>query len=174
MLMAQEYYGDDEPKKATPQKQRSHVDIGAPVTAWLVLLFVALALKFLAANAPASNGAYVLFAAIANFILYAPGDVILPLVVGAAIGAEIGKRAGTLRKAQIAGVLNGVYASIVYAIGIIVIYEVLNYGVLDAASAGVALSLGFLLLSWIAIPMAICVLLTVLFATLSYSRKVSP
>jgi hypothetical protein len=172
--MAQEYYGDDEPKKEAKRGQRSHVDIGGPVTAWLALLFVALALKFLTAGVQASGGAYALFAGIANFILYTPGDIILPLVVGAAIGAEIGKRAGTLRKAQLAGVINGVYASVVYAIGIIVIYEVLNYGVLNAAGAGVALSLDFLLLSWIAIPIAICILLTVIFAMLSYSRKVSP
>ncbi len=172
--MAQEYYGDDEPRAAPSQKKQSHVDIGAPVAAWLILLFIALVLKFLISGVFAGNSAYSLLSSIASFILYTPGDIILPLAVGAAIGAEIGKRAGTLRKAQVAGVLNGVYASVIYAIGIIVIYEVLSYGVLNSMVAGVALSLGFLFLSWLAIPMAICIALTVLFSMLSYSRKVGP
>lgn len=171
--MAQEYYGEEEPKIQPTQKKSSHVDIGAPVAAWLALLFVALALKFLTSGAAPSNGVYALFASIANFILYTPGDIILPLVVGAAIGAEIGKRTATLKKAQIAGVLNGIYASVIYSIGIIVIYEVLSYGMLNSVTAGVALTLGFLAIWWIAIPVAICIALTVLFAMLSYSRRVS-
>lgn len=168
--MAREYYGDrngdDEDEK---KKQSVSTNVAGPISAWLVLLFVALAIKFVTSSGGVSSGGISgLLSGASSFILYTPGDIILPLVIGAAIGAEVGIHANSLKKAEISGLMNGVYAAIVYTIGIVVIYEVLS-----AVFASITPSFSFLLTSWIALPIVICVVMSEVFAVLSYSRKVS-
>lgn len=147
-------------------------NIAGPVSVWLLLLFVGLAIQFFVTNPVLVGGGTNQLASwlssASGFILYTPGDIILPLVIGAAIGAEVGLKANSMKKAQKSGLFNGVYASLVYTIAIVVIYEILA-GVLP----NLAPSLGFMLTSWVALPIIICMVLTEIFAVLSYSRKVN-
>ena len=154
-------------------KEGENTNIAGPVTAWIVLIFVAFVVKFFASivSVGASGGSLGVSSAlntISNFILYTPGDIILPLVIGAAIGAEVGIRAKSLRKAEKSGLMNGAYVAVVYTIGIIVIYEVLQ-----TIFPSVTPSFNFLITSWIALPIVICIALSEAFAVLSYSRKVN-
>ena len=169
--MVRQYYGDAPPKEEADEgdnRKSSSTNIAGPISAWLVLLFVALAIRFVTSSASFSSGSLAgLLSSASSFILFSPGDVILPLVIGAAIGAEVGIKANSLKKAERAGVLNGVYAAMVYAIGIIVIYEIIS-----SVFPSVSPSFDFLLTSWIAIPVITCIAVTEAFAILSYSRKV--
>ncbi len=167
--MVSEYYGDKDSEEDKAKKgQAVSTNVAGPISAWLVLLFVALTIKFFTSSAGLGSGIIGMLSSAADFILYAPGDIILPLVIGAAIGAEVGIHSNSLRKAEVSGFMNGIYAAIVYTIGILVIYEVLS-----AVFASVAPSFTFLITSWLAFPILICVALSEAFAVLSYSRKVS-
>lgn len=165
-----EYYGDKGPDDEDKKKKGVSTNVAGPVTAWLVLLFVALAIRVFTSTGTIGSGGSIgsALSAAANFILFTPGDIILPLVIGAAVGAEVGMHADSLRKAELSGLMNGVYAAIVYTIGIVVIYEVLS-----SVFATIAPSVEFLLTSWIALPIAVCVVLSLVFSVLSYSRKVN-
>ncbi|MDE1873941.1 MAG: hypothetical protein KGI04_02365 [Candidatus Micrarchaeota archaeon] len=163
-----EYYGDKEDDDEGKKKQSVSTNIAGPISAWLVLLFVALAIRFATSSLGSTQaGITGILSSASGFILFSPGDIILPLVIGAAIGAEVGIHANSLKKAERAGALNGVYASIVYIIGIVVIYEILG-----AVFPSIAPSFDFLIVSWVAIPVVICTALSEVFAILSYSRKV--
>lgn len=170
--MVRQYYGDGRPDDDESERkpQRSATDVAGPITAWLVLLFVALAIKFFVSNTTVAGAGSIssILSSASNFILFFPGDIILPLIIGAAIGAEVGIRSKSLDKAAKAGFINGVYAAIVYTIGIVIIYEVIA-----AVFPSVAPSSDFLLLSWITLPIVISIALSEGFALLSYSRKVS-
>ncbi|MDE1855338.1 MAG: hypothetical protein KGH57_03420 [Candidatus Micrarchaeota archaeon] len=168
--MVRQYYGDKPPEdeEEEARKKSSSIDIAGPISAWMLLLFVALAIRFITSSGSVSTqGLGGVLSSASNFILFSPGDIILPLVIGAAIGAEVGTRANSLKKAERAGALNGVYAAIVYIIGIVVIYEIIS-----SVFPSLAPSFSFLLTSWIAIPVLVCTALSVAFAVLSYSRKV--
>ena len=126
--MVRQYYGEKPPEDEDEEKKKrgSSTDIAGPISAWIVLLFVALAVRFvISAGSFSSGGITGILSSASSFILFSPGDVILPLIIGAAIGAEVGIRANSIRKAEKAGALNGIYASIIYIIGIVVIYEIL-------------------------------------------------
>ena len=145
-------------------------NIAGPVSAWIMLLFIALVIKS-AVSADTISGANAIsinnwLSTIANLILGTPGEVLLPLVIGAAIGADVGGKAESLANAQKSGLLNGLYASVVYVIGIIVIYEVL----LNIAP-GAAPTSGDLIARWIALPIVICIIFAETFAILSRPRK---
>ena len=167
---AEPSYGIEE--KEEKPVQPSGTNVAGPVSAWILLLFIALAIKFLLSGGALSGngtaGIISWLAAISNFILGTPGEIILPLIIGAAIGDEVGIKSDTLRKAEKSGLLNGIYASVVYLIGVIIIYEVLT-GILPGSAPTVSI----LLTSWIAMPILICIVLSEAFAILSHSRKVN-
>lgn len=150
----------------------SITNVAGPVSSWIILLFIALTIKFVVSSGTmggSSAGSIDSWLAIiANFILGTPGEIILPLVIGAAIGDEVGAKSETLRKAEKSGLLNGVYASVIYLIGIIIIYEVLT-GILPNAAP----TFSILITSWIAMPILICIVLSEVFAILSHSRKIN-
>jgi len=147
----------------------AQVSIVAPMFFWLLLLVIALVINVLinAGYIPSGKMLGILKAS-ANFILFMPGSVILPTIVGAFIGAEIGRRSKSMYIAIKSGIINGVYAAIVYLIAIFIIYETIIYTLPDI-SPGV----NFFVDNWLAIPTAILIALSVLFAGLSHSRKVS-
>ncbi|MEM4064429.1 MAG: hypothetical protein QXR16_03100 [Candidatus Micrarchaeaceae archaeon] len=149
--------------------KKVQVEIGAPIFVWLLLLVVSLAIVIFAQDGliPKSGIGGSLMS-IANLILFMPGALILPIIIGAAIGAEIGRSSKDMKVATKAGIINGVYAGIIYIIAIVIIYEIITY-VLPSAMP----SISFLLSYWLAMPFALVVLVSLGFAVLSHSRKVS-
>jgi hypothetical protein len=147
----------------------AQVSIAAPMFFWLLLLVIAIAINALinAGYIPSGKMLSILKTS-ANFILFMPGSVILPTIVGAFIGAEIGRRSKSMYIAIKSGIINGVYATIVYLIAISIIYETIIY-ILPNINPGV----DFFAENWLAMPATILITLCVLFAGLSHSRKVS-
>lgn len=166
------FYGSEEEEEETKSSESLSINTVGPVLAWILLLFIALMIEFVAASGflggNSTSGVSGRFASIANFILGTPGEIILPLVIGAAIGADVGSKADSLTKAAKGGLLNGIYASAMYLVGIIVIYEVLIQILPSAAP-----SVGVLLSSWVVLPIIVCIALAELFAILSHSRKLN-
>jgi hypothetical protein len=150
-------------------ESNAQVSIAAPMFFWLLLLVIAVVINALinAGYIPSGKMLSILKAS-ANFILFMPGSIILPTIVGAFIGAEIGRRSKSMYIAIKSGIINGVYATIVYLIAIFIIYEIIIY-ILPNINPGV----NFFAEDWLAMPTAILIALSVLFAGLSHARKVS-
>ena len=165
---------DDSPTKPleedAEQKKKVQVSIAEPMFIWVLLLVLALVAKIILLQpspiTPSGGFAQIVNEA-ANFILFMPGAMILPIIVGAVIGAEIGTRAKSMKAAITAGTINGIYASIIYVVAIAIIYEVIVY-----VLPGIVPTLEFLISYWLVLPVAIVILLSLAFAVLSHSRKV--
>ncbi|MGC8710693.1 MAG: hypothetical protein ACP5RF_03770 [Candidatus Micrarchaeia archaeon] len=154
--------------EGTVVEKKSQVSIAEPMFIWILLLVIAMVINVLVGSAYVPKGQVSsILKASAHFILFMPGAIILPTIVGAVIGAEIGRRAKSMNAAIKSGLINGVYATIIYLITIFIIYEIIVY-IIPALSP----SAEFLAVSWLAIPSVILVVLSMLFAALSHSRKV--
>ncbi len=147
--------------------RQSVVEIAAPMAFWTFLLLAALAAKTLAASGIITSG-YMLkaMATYSGFILSSSGMIVLPLIVGAIVGAEVGNGAGRLTEAAKAGLLNGVYAAMIYSLIILIIYEVLLY-----AAPVVVPAKALILNQWIAVPVVVLVSLSEIFALVSHARR---
>ena len=120
---------DDEERKGKSGMQ-GDVRIYEPMFVWIFLLSVAVVLNIILVNTPfiaQGSFAYTISDNYIRFILQFPGMVVLPLIIGAMIGSDVGRKATSAKSATKAGILNGVYASLVYLIAIIVIYMVVSY-----------------------------------------------
>ena len=164
----------DEKVKEAPEKEpeqvKTHADVAEPITGWLLVLFIALFIRlfFTGANLNAVGGGIIpVLLSLAAFILFLPGSLILPLIVGAAIGTEVGLSAPKMPSAQKGGLLNGVYTALVYSIAIVIVYEVL-INVLPS----LAPTMNFLVYYWLIYPVIIIIALCEVFAIMSYARKV--
>ncbi|MEM3753933.1 MAG: hypothetical protein QW778_05040 [Candidatus Micrarchaeaceae archaeon] len=136
---------------------------------WILLLVISLVVIIAAQSGIIPKGGIGgSIVGVADLILFMPGALILPIIIGAAIGAEIGRNSKDMKVAARAGVINGVYAGIIYIIAIVIIYEIIKY-VLPSAIP----SISFLISYWLAMPFALVVLVSLGFAVLSHSRKVS-
>jgi len=95
---------DDSPTKPleedAEQKKKVQVSIAEPMFIWVLLLVLALVAKIILLQpspiTPSGGFAQIANEA-ANFILFMPGAMILPIIVGAVIGAEIGTRAKSMK-----------------------------------------------------------------------------
>ncbi len=158
------------PTIADIQEKPKVANITGPVTVWILLLFVALFMQFVVSSnigLDSSTGLGGMLAGIASFILGTPGEITIPMVIGAVMGEDVGHKSISFKQAWRGGLLNGLYACLVYLIGIIVIYEVLTVAMPSSAPTAVSF-----VLTWIALPILICVAVTEIFAVASHIRKV--
>lgn len=159
-------YDDIVEKK--PKKTRG-VNIQEPMFFWILLLVIAVVLKIILSNTqtiPPGTQLYSAASSFSNFLLNIPGLAILPLIIGGVIGAEVGLRSSSMKKAMRSGILNGIYASVIYIITILVIYIIIDYAVPQFSSTY------YVLLDRIIIPVAVLLIVTEVFSILSYSRRV--
>ncbi len=145
------------------------INIVAPMSFWIGVLVVGLLLEF--AVAPAAHAAGLNakdFTALANFILYQPGAIILPLIVAVWVGSKVGRAHRSSPAIGKVGLVNAVYAAVIYSIAIFIIYLVFYY--VDASALPTAFTLNGFALSVVAIPDAIVLVVTPLLAMLSSAR----
>ncbi|MCL4365356.1 MAG: hypothetical protein M1569_03570 [Candidatus Marsarchaeota archaeon] len=160
---------DEDEETAIKPQSNGRVSIIGPMILWTILLLVAISINITIANfnaMPATSTIYAVASAYSKFVLSMPGITILPLIIGAIIGAEIGSRSRSLKRTAKIGFLNGIYLSVIYAITIIVLYIVLDYGTSQA------LALSAILLNSIILPIIVLLISIEIFAILSFSRKV--
>ena len=158
---------ESKPKQITAQP----VNIAEPLFFWIIVLVLALFARFIVTYTNAflhDSSAYTFLMGASNFFLLGSGTLILPLIVGAVIGAEVGLKARSMFGALKAGLLNGLYAGVVYVIAIIIIYEILVYAIPSSQ-----ITLAFLINNLVVPQLLILVGVIEIFAVLSHSRKVS-
>ena len=160
---------DEDQERTKRAVANGNVSIMEPMILWIVLLLVAVSINIILANfniVSAASFIYSAASAYSKFVLSVPGIDVLPLIIGAIIGAEIGSRSLSLKRATVSGFVTGIYSSVIYAIAITVLYVVLDYG------TGHTFALSAILLNSIIFPIIVLLVVIEMFAVLSFSRKV--
>ena len=138
------------------------------MTVWIALILIAVVFRVLIANpslVSSNSQIYTLASAYSNFILQFPSIILLPLIIGAVIGAEVGRKSMTAKNALRSGMLNGIYAAVVYLIAMIAAYTILNYTNLQSVPTYT------MIMQSIAIPIVVFLVVLELLAVLSHMRK---
>ncbi len=137
-----------------------------PLFLWALVIIIGIVLEVvipaLLGKSYASSAAS--YKAIGNYILALPGVIILPLIISVWIGHRVGEKSSSVANALKSGLLNGVYASIVYGVIIFVAQLMLKY------TTSYALTTSFLLRYVVATPMAIVIVFTIIIAVLNEMR----
>ncbi len=167
---------DPAPQMPAPAAQKSmaqsqgavEIDIVGPLTFWIVILVVGAIIQFvlipLTSSVPSVNPILV---SIAGWILYLPGSIILPLVVAIWVGERVGASRNQVKSAVKVGLVNAVYAALIYAVAIFIIYLLLKY--ISPTFLG-TITLTTFVEYVVAIPVAIVILLIPFIASLSAAR----
>jgi hypothetical protein len=152
------------------KKPTRRVSLYEPMFVWIALILIALALKLVATNPnliPGSSQIYTIANLYSNFMLKMPGTAVLPLIIGAVIGAEVGRKSATLAVTIRSATVNGIYATIIYLVTIVIVYMIMGYVLPQYASPYTVVLQGM------AIPVVIFLLTLEVFAVLSHMRKVN-
>ncbi len=158
----------DQPKPSAEEPSEG-ISITGPLGFWMAMLLIGLLLKFVLAPVVHSAGVTSKdFTTFGNLLLYLPGAIILPLIAGAWIGAKVGnihRRSPSIGKI---GLINAVYAAVIYSIAIFVIYLSIYY--ISANALPVAFTFGGFALYLLVIPNAILLAVAPSIAMLSSAR----
>jgi len=145
------------------------LDISESMSFWIGILVIALvAYLILTDTSTFTKGTegYIILNEIYTFILFGPGLLILPAIVGVVIGRQIGIKSEKLVTTLKRGILEAIYGTIIYIISVSIIYEVMIYTIANSM-----LNLNALITNWIVVPSVIFIVLVELLSWVSFSRK---
>ncbi len=149
--------------------QPGEISVAGPLGFWIAVLLIGLLIEFvLGPIAVLAGASSKYFTTIGHLLLFQPGAVILPLIVAVWVGARVGsvhKRSPSIGKV---GLINAVYAAVIYSIAIFVIYLSIYY--INASALPVVFTLGGFALYLVVIPDVIVLVITPLLAMLSSAR----
>jgi hypothetical protein len=169
---------EEEPDEEEVQEEASvkrgiEIDIVGPLSFWVVMLVIGIAMELFIAPLMGSIGATsarVLASSAGQYILYLPGSLILPLVVAIWVGERVGAKRNKVGSAVSVGLINAVYAALIYAVAIFIIYLLLYY---ILPSFLMVLTLTTFLIYVVAIPILIVIILVPVIGALSAARHSS-
>lgn len=157
------------------REERQHstnaISLYEPMFFWIFILYLALTLRIILNNVAGLTSLSIVYSILyvfSSFVLSTPGFVVLPLIAGGIIGAEVGVRSKDIHTTLRNSFLNSVYAAAIYLVSIVVLYEVLDY-----TFPSTSLQLSDIIVGWIAIPILILIVITGSFAVLSNARKIN-
>lgn len=158
-------------QKISKQKSRDPIALGGPLSFWIGILIIAAAIQEVIL--PISqhyvvNTSIALLNTFAGYLLYTPGILILPIIVGLWVGDLVGSTEGSYSDILYRSIINAIYTSIVYAVCIFVIYissQSLNAG--SFSSISFITFLDYIL----AVPILIQIVIVPLFAMLTSARR---
>ena len=147
------------------------VSLSGPLGFWIGILVVAALIQLVAIpfatqyGNPSFNSYLNTFA---NYVLYIPGLIVLPLIASVWIGDHVSNSIGNRKKLLVSkGLINALYSALIYTITVFIIYVVMQYAQRGAlAAVGVVPFLEYL----VAVPFAIVIVIVPIFALLSASR----
>ena len=157
-------------QKPRPTGQGIEIDIFGPLAFWLVLLVMGVLLELVMAPLLSSTGNAGLastITAIASYILYLPGSIILPLIVAVWLGERVGATKSEVGSAVPIAAINAAYTALIYAVAIFIIYLLLRY-ITPAFLSTVSLTTFVLYV--VVVPVVIVVVLIPFIASLSAAR----
>jgi hypothetical protein len=170
------YYQRDETEEIKDSKTEKKPDvatvsIAGPLIFWIGLLVIGAVLQLVAiplAKTYNHTAFDAYFNTFANYVIYIPGLLILPLVASLWIGDRVSYV--DRKKSLIAykGIINALYAAMVYAVAIFIIYFIMQF-----KDIGVLAMLNMTTFAeyLIAIPIIITLVMVPLFAVLSAARR---
>ncbi len=155
-------------------EEGSEIQLSAPLAFWFGFLIlgviIELAVTFLPESLSTTSSA---LGRIANYILFLPGSIIFPLLVSIWIGERVGKLRHKIEKTLGVGFINAIYTSIIYTIGIFIIFIIIGFFNNPAMTFS-----GFItnfikndLTYNVVIPIIILLVLTPIFAIISTARR---
>ena len=173
------YYKRTDEEKAGKSKDKeagkpqvTNVSITGPITFWIGLLVIAALLQLVAipfANSYSHTVFNNYFNDFANYILYIPGLVVLPLIVALWVGDRVSYLESRKKSAIVSkGIINALYTSLIYIVAIFIIYLIMVLVKLGALHAVSPLLFGEYL---ILIPVVINIIMIPIFALLSSARR---
>jgi hypothetical protein len=153
------------------EKEPVTISLQGPLTFWIGILVIATMLQTLAiplANMQNRTALNKYFDEFANYVLYIPGILILPLITALWVGERVSYL--DRKKSTIAykGVLNALYISMIYAAAIVIIYIIMIIQKTGTLSTLSTLTFAEYL---ILIPLGINIVVIPLFAVLSGARR---
>lgn len=152
------------------RKEPAAISLYEPMFFWIFILYLALTVKIVLSNLEGFTSLSVVYSILyvfSSFILSTPGFIVMPLIAGGIIGAEVGVKSKEIGHAIRNSLLNSAYAAAIYLVSIVVLYEVLDY-----TYPSTSLQLQNIIIGWIIIPIVILVVITCAFSVLSNARKI--
>lgn len=152
-------------------KSNVTISLEEPLTFWIGILVIAALMQLVAiplATARGQTGLNNYMNEFANYAIYIPGLIILPLLVAVWIGERVSYIRKKKSEVAYKGVMNAIYASLVYVIAIFIIYLIMTeqkLGVL--ATIGMPTFVEY----FIVVPLVINIVVVPLFAVLSAERR---
>ena len=142
------------------------VNLFGPLFIWALVIIVGIVLEVVIPALLGKNlASYAApYETLGSYILTLPGVIILPLIISVWIGHKVGERASSTKNAVKMGLINGVYASIVYGVIIFISQLVLKY------TTTYTLTTDFMIKYLIAIPVTIVIIFTIIIAMLNELR----
>ena len=120
----------DKDKTATAKPQSTKVSITGPLTFWIGILLIAALLQLVAipfANSYSHTVFNNYFNDFANYVLYIPGLIVLPLIVALWVGDRVSYVESNNKSFIVSkGVVNALYTSLVYIVSIFIIYLIMS------------------------------------------------
>ena len=161
-------------KKTQSGPARIEVDIVGPLTFWIMMLVLGLILVLVLVPVSVSLGAGQIagaMEAVAGYIIYLPGALVLPLIVSIWIGERVGSAGAKPAAAASAGLVNASYSALVYVIAIFVVYLLLKY---IAPMFLAIMTLDSFVSYVVIVPVVMVILLIPAMAALSAARRSGP
>lgn len=151
------------------QPERQQISIVGPLAFWIIIIIVGLVLEILGSAFSILS----LFTTLGGWIVYLPGTIILPLIAGLWIGEKVGSARNKVGSAVSLGLVNAIYAALIYVIAIFIIYLIVNYVVQPQTHIQTLLStltLTTFLEYGIGLPVVLVLIVAPLIAALSAAR----
>jgi hypothetical protein len=163
----QENIKDDKKEEKVPE----NADLGGPLTFWIGILVLATLLQLIAipiANYSGHTAFNSYLNEFADYAIYIPGILVLPLIVSVWIGERVSYLSKKSSSIAYKGIINSLYSSMIYIVSITIIYIIM---VVQKAGVIWSLSPEIFAERLILIPVLISIILVPLFAILSAARR---
>ncbi len=155
------------PESEAPVK----ISLSGPLSFWIGIIIITALIQLIVAPFYVSYGSPLLNSylnSFANYVLYIPGIIVLPLIAAVWIGDHVSSSIGNRKRLLVSkGILNALYSILVYAIAVYIIYSVMQH--LGNSTLAHLSTLSFIEYV-IAVPSAILIVVVPLFAILSAAR----
>jgi hypothetical protein len=166
--------GDQPPLQHNNAAQQTEgLSIAEPLTFWIGMLLLAIIIELIIVPLAGSLGIAQyksLFNEVADYIVYLPGSIIIPLLVSLWLGERIGVVSKGIKVAY-RSIINAIYMSLVYLVAIFIIFLIAKYTNLNMFPTILPnLTAYNFIIYLVAIPIAIVMVLTPLLAMLSAAR----
>ncbi len=148
------------------------IDIAGPMTFWLIFLIFGVIIELILVpifgSAPyGSANIGNLITSIGRWIIYLPGSLILPLIVALWLGEMVGSMRSRVGTAAYVGLINALYAALIYVIAIFIIYLLLFY---ISPKSLTSITLTYFATYSVLVPVVILLVLIPLISALSAAR----